>query len=578
MRLVEDETSVGARTCASTSLPSGQRARYGLLALGISFGCYGGLDAKLDGASGGGDGGSGGAETSDETPADTTDPTGDPAEAAAQTRVARLTHDQYDNTVADLLGITGSYSERFAPDAGNGFVFSTNVGFEVDARLGPQYRAAAEELAASVVANESAFAHVVPCDPAEASCAETFLVNFGGRAFRRPLTADEQSRFRALFEQGASLVASGDDFRDGVQIVVEAALQSPQFLYRTDVSDEVDDEGRVVLDDWEIASRLSYFLWDSMPDEALFAQASRGELHTPEQIEIAVTRMLEDDRVLPKLVAFHEQAWQFDKIARVSPDPTLFPDAPSVTSIRDAARLFVEDVLLDGGGLTELLTAPFAYADEELASVYGVEVTGGMQRIELDSSQRKGFLTQAGFLASNAYARKTDPIHRGLLVMRDILCVGIPDPPPGASTAELPATEAPPRTTREEVSLLTGQPTCVGCHSLINDPGFAFEGFDAIGQARTEENGVPVDTRGSIRMDGEIHEFDAAPEMIDLLAQSADARACYATKLIEFALGRRFDEADIPTRDRLAEAPRSTADLVVELALSDVFLTRTPNE
>ncbi|HLV22816.1 MAG TPA: DUF1592 domain-containing protein [Polyangiaceae bacterium] len=495
------------------------------------------------------------------------------------TRVARLTHTQYDNTVAELFGISDRFAGAFAPDAQNGFSFSTSIDFRVDARLGPQYRAAAEQIAELAVTDDAVFARTVPCEVnLEGGCVSEFIGTFVERAFRRPITADEQLRFEALFAKGADLVGSGDDFRDGVRLVVEAALQSPQFLYRTELGDQVDADGFIALNDWEIASRLSYFLWDSMPDEALFERAREGALRTPAQVRAEVERLLDDPRATSKLVRFHEQVWHFDRFTKISPDPSIFPDAPSVQSVRAAAARFVEEVAADGGGLVELLTAPYAFADATLAPVYGASVTGGLQRIELDPGVRKGFLMQVGFLASNAYAVRTDPIHRGLLIARDLLCAKIPDPPPGASMTPPPETDTPPRTTREEVSLLTGQPTCVNCHSMINPAGFAFENFDAIGQVRQTENGVPVDTTGSIVIDGAEIEFDGAPELVDAVAASAEARACYSTRWIEFAQGRAYAKSDDASRDALAAGPKSIRELVADVAVTRAFLSRAPNE
>ena len=557
------------------------------LALLVTAGCSseirGGGPPVADGA-GGSSGGNGNASASSSTSGSGsgttgTGTTGGSVDPEVVTRIARLTHDQYDATVQDLLGIMDSPAAQFAPDALNGFDFDTSVDFEVDSRLAPQYRAAAEALAERVVTDTAVFERVVPCDSAATGCAAQFIAEFGQRAFRRPLNSDEEARFLALFEQGPSLITSGDAFRDGVQLVVEAMLQSPQFLYRVELSDEVGDTGSIALNDWEIASRLSYFLHGSMPTEELFDRARAGELGSIEQVQNVLGDLLAHERAMTQLVSFHAQAWDFARFSRITPDRDIYPNAPDdiVDSVRLASDRYLQDVIEAGGGLRELLTAPYAYADPGLAPLYGEAGVSGLVRIELDPAERKGLLMQVGFLASHAYAIDTDPIHRGLFVVRELLCRNIPDPPAGASMTPLPETDEPIETTREEVDLLTGQAGCVNCHQQINPPGFAFEGFDAVGQIRTMENGVPVDTSGTFLLDEAEVAFSGAVELVDALAESAEARSCYAAKWLEFAYGRALGSGDADAIAELA-VPVSVNQLVARLTTTQGFLTRKPNE
>jgi hypothetical protein len=508
------------------------------------------------------------------------------APVAAETRLARLSHGQYQHTVVDLLGTSDSLDLTFAPDALNGFGFDTSNALRVDARLGPQYRAMAEALAERAASDMTIFARIVPCEPSTPTCTDEFLRSFAERAFRRPPTADDMDSFRQVFAAGASRYRGEHAFRDGVRLTLEVMLQSPEFLYRTESSASVALNARSPLGDFEVASRLSYFLYDSMPDRELFDAARAGQLHTPDQVEAATRRMLREPRVLDKLVAFHEQAWQFERFARISPDPARYPNVPPglVQRVRHATRLFVRDILQKGGGLEELLGAPYAYADAGLRRLYGApsaaparEASGRrFARVDFDPRERKGLLMQVGYLAANAYSVTTDPIHRGLFVIRNLLCREVPDPPPGATTTPPPETEQPIVTTRDEVSLVTGQSFCPTCHVEINAPGFAFEGFDAVGQRRAEENGVAVDTAATMVLDGQSVAFDGPIELVDALARSKEAHRCYSRRWIEFAHGRPLAESDLPTLDAIAESSLPIAEIIVAIVRSPEFLSRAP--
>jgi hypothetical protein len=530
-----------------------------------------------------GDGSPGSSGMGNEGTNGATDP-GEVAGANPNTRVVRLSHKQYANTVRELFGIQQSPEAAFAPDALNGFNFDTSNDLRVDARLGPQYRTAAEQLAQQAVQDSAVFSRIVPCQPGAEGCAGEFIDSFGQRAFRRPLSAEESARFQALFDLGSTLGDTGDAFDDGVQLVVEAMLQSPQFLYRTEVSRGAVVGGRAALDDWEVASRLSYFIFDTMPDDELFDRARDGELHTPEQVGTEVARMLDDPRASSKFASFHEQVWQIGRYSKIAPDPSTYPGLPDdlVDRLRASSSRFFESVVESDGGLREMLTAPYAFVDSELASIYdvsGSSFTGDeLSRVSFDDGERKGFMMQPGFLASNAYTRKTDPIHRGLFILRDMLCRLIPDPPPGAQMTPPPETDEPIETTREEISLLTGQLYCPTCHSQINEPGFAFEGFDAVGRVRQQENGVDVDTTGSITLDGSPVEFSGAGELVEALADSQEAQSCYTSRWLEFAYGRTLTDSDDALRARLADQPMSVRDIVQTLTTSPDFLSHDATE
>lgn len=513
-----------------------------------------------------------------DTPGQPTTPTSPtPAAPGEVTRLARLTHAQYASTVADLFGVENA-ADAFPPDALNGFEFASSTSFVVDGRMAPQYQQAAETIAAAVVADPEMLGRILPCADESNACRDTFISEFGKRVFRRPLDEAEQASIAILFDAGSELLGGTSAVSDGVQVVIEALLQSPYFLYRTELSNAASGE-TIPLTDFEVASRLSYFLYDSMPDEELFAAATAGELSTSEQVRAQVERMLQAPEATTQLVSFHEQAWQFGRYTKIAPDPELFPDLPDDLSTRmlEASRAFVADVISSGGGVSDLLTASFAYADAPIGRLYGVELDADLERIELDPDTRLGLLSQVGFLASHAHTQKTDPIHRGLFVTRDLLCRPIGTPPPGASMAELPEGSPAPKTTREEVTLLTSPSGCIECHQVINPPGFAFEGFDAVGQLRETEDGNPVDTTSTVVLDGAEHRVDGAVDLIRVLADSAELRACYASKWLTFAHGRRLERGEITDAARF-QAPMPVKELVTLIATDPTFLARPTTE
>lgn len=548
-----------------------------LLASGL-FACapdaMGPIDEGSGGSSAGGSSafGTGGQESE-------TGSGGQVARPKERTRAARLTHEQYKNTVRDLFQFDEDYTAGFAPDALNGFAFDTSIDFVVDSRLVGQYRTAAETIAERVAADELAVARIMPCDDDSEECRDEFIRSFGRRAFRRPLTETEATRFAELFDSGPDLVGGDDAFVDGIRLTIEAMLVTPSFLYRTELEAEPNDSGRIELTTYELASRLSYFFYGSMPDEELFEAAEEGRLATQAGLAAEIERLVALDRTRDSLTRFHEQAFHFDRYSRIGPDSEEFPNAPEdlKESALAASRLFLRDVMEEGGGLSEILTAPFAYADESLAPLYGVSVEGGFQRVEFPENERAGLLMQVGFLASHAYAKKTDPIHRGLFVVRDLLCQTIPDPPPEAANAKLPPGSPKPKTTREEVDLLTSPDGCSLCHSVINPPGFAFEGFDAVGQTRESEDGTPVLTSGALLIDGEEVAFTGPSELVQALGGSRDADRCYVGKWAQYAHGRELSGSEL---DFLGAIPvgLSAQDLAIRIASDESFRTRTRSE
>ncbi len=496
-------------------------------------------------------------------------------------RFVRLTHRQYDNTVADLLGVQDALGATFIPDpAIDGFSNNAEQ-LRVNDPLARDYRRAAETIAADLVTDATRLQSIVPCDAGASGCAAEFVADFGAKAFRRPLLAEEQATLEAVFAQGQGLYETGDDFDNGVAMVVEAVLQSPSFLYRSELSAPAEGSALVALDGYELASRLSYMMWNSMPDDELRAAAAAGELDDPEGIGAHARRLLDSPRAADPVQDFHGQWLGLSEYESLTKDPAAFPDfgPETAASMQSETLAFVERVVLgEGGTYAELMTSTETFVDSNLADIYGVADPGAAGAwVDLDPAVRSGLLTQPGFLASHAYFAETSPIHRGVFVQRQVLCTAIPDPP-GDADLELPPSDGELITTRDRVEHHTSPGACVGCHQMINEPGFAFEAYDAVGRLRTEDNGAPIDATGVLQTaDGDIS-FDGAVDLAQQLAEHPQAQRCYLTQWFRYASSRSVEADDTCTlngmHDALIESDYDIRELLVGLTQTVSFRYR----
>ncbi len=380
---------------------------------------------------------------------------------AALPNLVRLTHRQYDNTIRDLVGIDDHPSSVFLPDAAVAGYDNNAEMLIVGDRLARDYRRAAEDLAGRVLADPVLLGELLPCDAqtGDTGCAELFIADLGARAFRRELTDGEQAAYVALHATGAGLYGDGSAFEQGIRLVLEAMLQSPNLLYRVELSSPMAGESSVPLSGPELATRLSYLLWNSMPDTELLDAALAGDLDSAAGLEEQARRLLADPRARDPVADFHAQWLQVSRYVDVTKDPEQFPEwnAGLGDAMQQESRRFIERVVFElAGGYAELMTSPTSVVDDRLAALYGVAPTMGsaFAPVDLDPASRAGILTQIGFLASRAYADQTSPIHRGVFVQRQLLCAALPDPPPNIDP-NLPPLEGDVHTTRDAVDLHT---------------------------------------------------------------------------------------------------------------------------
>ncbi len=561
----------------------GRMARLILVAaLVLLGGCYGDASLKapgpVPGAGGGPGSGPGGGPPL--WPA-----CGPECDQPAPSAVARrLTHTQWENSVKELLGLDArpGLSAQFTGDTSAGIFDSHVAGLKVGATLWADYQRAAEALAEQITTTDANLQRILPSNlPSDPTAkARTFIDAFGRRAYRRPLTLAELDRHLTLFQRGPALTGVTDPFRAGVRITVQAMLQSPWFLYRVEQGGEA-GEGGILLTGWELASRLSFALWNTMPDDALLEAAASGALSTPEGIEAEAKRMLIDPRARAMLGRFHHQLFDLDQIQAVIRDPAKYPGVTGNLgeALATEVQLFVDDVVFTRTeGLNAMLTSTRTFANAEVASLYGVSSASGgdtFAPVELDPTQRSGLLTRAGFLAAYAHGDESDPIRRGVFVNLRLLCTDLPPPPNNVP----PLPPGTGRTTRERVNEHTGPGTCgASCHgSYINPVGFAFENYDGLGRHRTEENGFPVDATAEFNLQGARLQYADARDFSEQLAGALQTHRCYARHWVEYVFSRDEVGADENLIERLATRSlegASVQQLVLDLVTSRGFRAR----
>jgi hypothetical protein len=511
---------------------------------------------------------------------------------AAVPRIARLTHFQWTNSVQDLLRLEEppTLAAEFTPDAIIGFD-TNSAQLRMSSSLREEYERAAERLANQVVSDPAALARLLPADAPEepTARARAFIENFGLRAYRRPLTAEEVSQYLTLFESSPELAPDLDAFSAGVMLSIRLFLQSPFFLYRTELGQEVDEDGRVALDGYEVAAKLALAVTGSIPDDALLAAAAAGELD-PGRSRETVVRELDRLMATPRVRAtsLHAQAQMLalSRYSLIQRDVTDYPEFTPTTpaSIRSSAELFLDTLYEEDLGVRSLLTSTEAFVDANLAPLYGLPGTFGseLERVDLSGLPRKGFLTQVGFLALFAGAHQPDPIHRGVFINQQLLCVDI-SPPPNIVLPPIPENQ-PSQTNRQAIEAINGKGTCgQGCHAtIINPAGFAFEHYDPLGRYRTTDSGLEVDASDVFQLDGEEVAFSDAMEFVELLANSQAAHHCYTRHLLSYLNGHLADSSDADTLAALAARSKgedlSTKDLIRGLVQSESFLTRLAAE
>lgn len=492
------------------------------------------------------------------------------ADTVAALGVRRLSTVEYDNTVRDLLGDDSRPSGTYLPPDAR-LPFDNDVDSQVPSRaLVEGAELLANDVAARFVADAERRERIVGCVPSgpdDAACLHEFITAFGRRALRRPLGPAEVDRWLTFSE----FAIEDGDFYAAVEAVVQGMLQELAFLYRVEVGVPVPGApGVFALDDFEIATRLSYLVWASAPDDALLDRAQAGELAGAEGRRAAVRAMLEDPRAIENVERFHALWLGYDLIA----------GGALGSAMRSESDALVRRVVFDDAlPWQEIFRFPQSYLTPELAAHYGIErpAEAGWVRY---ADERRGIFSHATFLSNGGELEETLPIHRGLLVRTQILCDPIGDPPPGAGVLGEPTEgESTCKSARLERHR---EGTCAFCHEQVDPIGFGLDGYDQLGRFRTAEPERPeCEIEGTGAIDGV--PFRGPGGLGEVLAGSPELGRCAIQQVYRFAMGHTsLTSEDVAFIAALEERVRPEEfrfdELLVELAASDAFRYRRERE
>lgn len=415
-------------------------------------------------------------------------------------------------------------------------------------------------------------------EPHSLECARVILRRFATRAFRRPITHEEMERLLGLADR---VLADGQSFEAALQVAMEAVMISPHFLYRVEIDPPTSDSEESVrpLNGFELATRLSYFLWSTMPDDELFELARTGRLTEPAVLEQQVERMLRDPRSTQLVYNFGEQWLQLRNLYSFTPNADQFPefDEELRQSMLQETRLFFETIMRENRSVLEFLDADYTWVNEPLARLYGIEGVSGpeFRRVRLNDPRRGGVITQASVLAVTSNPTRTSPVKRGKWILETIL--GSPPPPPPPGAPPLGEEVVTGKTLKERLQKHRENPSCAVCHEEMDTLGFVLENFDPIGKWRTEDNGLPIDASGVLPGGVSVNgPTDLKRVLLDKKDQFVET---LAKKLLVYAIGRPLRPADQCAVDEIVQYVRDHdyrfVSLIKAVVLSEPFRYRT---
>lgn len=493
----------------------------------------------------------------------------------------RLTKAQYHNAIKDLFGDDVAVPISLEPDVEEeGFLVVGGSVSSISALGVERYESASYEIAEQAMEPEMRTA-IMPCEPqavVDAACVNMFLTKFGRRVFRRPLSSDEVGRYTAVATKAAATLG---DFHDGLVFAIAGLLQSPHFLFRAELLSPNEGRGTVArFGDYEMASRLSFFLWNTTPDNALLDAAERGELTDDVDLELQIDRMLRSDKAREGVRNFFRERftlWLLDDLVKdgaifTSMSADLGPEA------REETLLLIEHIVFDrGGDYRDLFTTKTSFINRRLAALYGVQaptLDGFGQTEYAATSPRRGLLGHASLLSLFSHPVSTSATLRGKFIRKVLLCGDIPPPPADVDTSLPEPSEVHP-TLRDRIQEHLTNPNCAACHSFLDPIGLGLEQFDGIGKYRTLENDAVIDPSGEL--DGA--DFSDASGLGQAIHDHEDVSTCLVRHLYRYANGQVETDGDEALIEQLSEQfaydGHRIAALLKRIALSDGFRNGT---
>lgn len=487
----------------------------------------------------------------------------------------KLTSRQY---VASVRVLLGDAAATAAQPPSDGQLFGLEAIAASDLSLSAAqveaYERSARLIATAAVGDPAAYAALVPCTPAsetDQACLTQVANRFGRLAWRRPISDVERSELVAAGVAGAEGYGS---FEAGVATLVSAALQSPDFLYQVELGEtDAPDLVRRPLLQWELASRLSFFILGQTPSEDLLDLAEAGELGTPEQIREVAISLVAQQRARNALDDFYSEVFKLRDTASIQKDPALYPLFTDATraALAEETRLFLNEIVwTNDADALSIFDAPFTYVNEDNAWIYGVTVTGKeFQRI--DVANRRGVLTQSSFLARAGHPGETSPTRRGKFVAEQLLCQTIPPPPPG-TIPSIPPDDGMHRTMRDRLAEVINEDSCKACHNRMDPIGLALESFDGVGVFRADDQGLPLDLTGEVVGLGP---FNGASGLGEAIRNYDGVTGCMVRQLYRQSMGHLEYQGEEPAIQAIAasfdEGGHRVQSLLVEIASSPAF-------
>jgi hypothetical protein len=521
----------------------------------------------------------------EKSPEDTTQPEAveQPAEADLEipaASVPRLTAAQYRNSVQDIFGEDIITPPTLEPDIESGGFTAIGAGISTVSPRGVElYEEGAYAISVQLVAEDKRerLTDCAPFSPQDEDCFEAIVDRIGPRLFRRPIGGEERAKYVAL---GKMIGGEANDFWVGARYMLAAMLQSPNFLWRGELgTPKADGSGRRTLNNYELASRLSFFLWNTTPDEALLEAAREGELSTSKGLEEHTRRMLEDDRAKVGMRAFFSDIFDLDALLELTKDPTIYKVYSPELGLwaREQTLLTIEDLIFEDQDFRTLMNTRETYLNRKLASMYGVvsPTREGFARTTMpEDSQRFGLIGHASVLSLYSHPVSTSATLRGKFIRERLLCDIIPSPPADVDTS-IPEPSGETPTLRDRVAEHLENPSCAGCHNKMDPIGLALENFDGVGVWREDDDGHAIDPSGNL--DGE--DFTTPAELADLLTNHPRLTRCMVQHAIQYSTGNRLTPAQQPLITYLdiefAASEFRFKELIVALVLSPIFRETT---